>query len=240
MLKRDCNFNKIYMNLLLFQGEEDNDEVSIEQLKDVLAKREGLLENMSMGLNKLMLPEKPRPPQTMSTKFKDWFNQKLSLKHIKQNKQLYGFLVFFTIVNAALWIQRAYYFRNFAWLDGSKPNPFYMLSRANGRTLLFNSTLIVIVVLRYTITKLRDLGLSIILPLDNNIYIHKVIGRVIFLQAWFHTIMHLCNFAINVQPNPVQFVQLTTAYWPDLDSGLKNHGLLDSPICHINNSLIGK
>ena len=57
------------MNLLLFQGEEDNDEVSIEQLKDVLAKREGLLENMSMGLNKLMLPEKPRPPQTMSTKF---------------------------------------------------------------------------------------------------------------------------------------------------------------------------
>ena len=93
---------------------------------------------------------------------------------------------------------------------------------------------------RYTITKLRDLGLSIILPLDNNIYIHKVIGRVIFLQAWFHTIMHLCNFAINVQPNPVQFVQLTTAYWPDLDSGLKNHGLLDSPICHINNSLIGK
>ena len=133
--------------MLLFQG-DDNDEVSIEQLKDVLAKREGLLENMSMGLNKLMLPEKPRPPVTTGTKIKGWLGQKFSWNHMKQNKQLYGFLVFFTIVNAALFIQRAYYFRRFAWFDGSKPNPFYMLSRANGRTLLFNSTLIVIVVLR--------------------------------------------------------------------------------------------
>ena len=92
---------------------------------------------------------------------------------------------------------------------------------------------------RYTITKLRDLGLSIILPLDNNIYIHKVIGRVIFVQAWFHTIMHLCNFAINVQPDPVKFVQLTTEYWPDFDSG-RNHKLLESPLCHANNTLISK
>ena len=132
----------------LFQGDDDNDEVSIEQLKNVLAKREGLLENLSTGLNKLMLPEKAKPPQTMSTKINDWFGKKFSWAHMKQNKQLYGFLAFYIIVNAALFIQRAFYFRNFAWYDGSKPNPFYMLSRANGRTLLFNSTLIVIVVLR--------------------------------------------------------------------------------------------
>ena len=34
-----------------------------------------------------------------------------------------------------------------------------------------------------------------------------------FLQSWFHTIMHLINFAINVQPDPVRFVQLTSKYW---------------------------
>ena len=39
-------------------------------------------------------------------------------------------------------------FRNFANLDGTKPNPFYLFSRANGRTLLFNSTMIIVVVLR--------------------------------------------------------------------------------------------
>ena len=51
---------------------------------------------------------------------------------------------------------------------------FDYFCRANGRVLLFNSTIILVLVLRYTITKLRELGLAFILPLDNNIYIHKV------------------------------------------------------------------
>ena len=38
-------------------------------------------------------------------------------------------------------------------------------------------------------------------------------GYIIFIQSWFHTIMHLINFAINVQPDPVKFVQLTSPYW---------------------------
>ena len=63
-----------------------------------------------------------------------------------------------------------------------------------GRTLLFNSTVILVLVLRYSITKLRELGLAFILPLDNNIYLHKVVGWIIFGQALFHTVMHLCNF----------------------------------------------
>ena len=67
--------------------------------------------------------------------------------------------------------------------------------------------------LRYTITKLRELGLSNVLPLDHNIYLHKVVGYIIFVQSLFHTVMHLINFAVNVQPEPVRFAQLTTTYW---------------------------
>ena len=89
-----------------------------------------------------------------------------------------------------------------------------VLFRANGRCLLFNSMMVLVVVLRYTITSLRNLGLSKILPLDHNIYIHKYIGSIIFVQAWFHTIMHLINFGVNIQPDPVKFVQLNTEYWP--------------------------
>jgi len=64
----------------------------------------------------------------------------------------------------------------------------------SGRTLLFNSSLILLLVHRYTVTKLRELGFSFLLPLDHNIYIHKFIGVLIFVQSWFHTIMHICNF----------------------------------------------
>ena len=90
--------------------------------------------------------------------------------------------------------------------------------------------LILVLVLRYSITKLRDLGLASVLPLDKNIYFHKLVGRLIFVQAWIHATMHLLNFGeesaysvisqldiagLNVSPDPVKFVQLTGPYWGD-------------------------
>ena len=71
-----------------------------------------------------------------------------------------------------------------------------------GRTLLFNSVLILVLVLRYSITMLRDLGMASVLPLDNNIYFHKLVGRLIFVQAWIHTTSHLLNFG---EQSPVIF-----------------------------------
>ena len=68
-----------------------------------------------------------------------------------------------------------------------------------GRVLLFNSMLIAILILRNLITALRELGLTTVLPLDNNIYLHKVVGYLIFVQAWIHSIMHLCNFCESSQ-----------------------------------------
>ena len=70
----------------------------------------------------------------------------------------------------------------------------YMNHLFSGRSLLYLSTLILLLVLRHSITLLRSLGLASILPLDNNIYLHKMVGSLIFFHAWFHTIMHLCNF----------------------------------------------
>jgi hypothetical protein len=161
-----------------------------------------------------------------------------SSNYWRNNRQFLIFLAFILITNMILFITRAYYFRGFSMLSGFTPNPFYMLSRANGETLHivykyvrtciykctfflyytgrclnFNSMIILVLVLRYTITKLRELGLSNVLPLDHNIYLHKTVGYLIFFQSWIHTISHLINFAINVQPEPVRFVQLTTSYW---------------------------
>lgn len=67
-----------------------------------------------------------------------------------------------------------------------------------GRTLLFNSVLVLVLVLRYSITMLRDLGLASLLPLDQNIYFHKLTGRLIFVAAWLHAIAHLINFGAEI------------------------------------------
>ena len=62
-----------------------------------------------------------------------------------------------------------------------------------GKCLHFNSIMIMMLVIRTVITKLRELGFGSILPLDNNIYLHKVCGYLIFVQAWIHASMHLLN-----------------------------------------------
>ena len=59
--------------------------------------------------------------------------------------------------------------------------------------LNLNSILILLWVLRFTITILRRKGFGGYLPLDDNIYLHKICGVVIFLQAIIHGTMHLIN-----------------------------------------------
>ena len=43
--------------------------------------------------------------------------------------------------------------------------------------------------------------------------VHKVNGILIFLQATAHTVAHLCNLVINVQPNPNELVLLHYVSW---------------------------
>ena len=54
------------------------------------------------------------------------------LNKVKKVPQLSLFVCIFFGITIILFITRAIYFRGFAMLDGFKPNPFYMLSRAAG------------------------------------------------------------------------------------------------------------
>merc|ERR1719250_440142 len=181
--------------------------MTLDDFKEQLLRHDGLIQGMGIMINKWLVPPKPAKENGILEKF----SSKLPTRYFSKdywtnNKAFLVFLFFILSINLILFIHRAYYFRNFSMLSGFTPNPFYLLSRANGKTLLFNSILVLLLVLRNTITLLRKFGLGSILPLDNNIYLHKLVGVMIFIQALIHTIMHLCNFAINVQPDPVKFV----------------------------------
>jgi len=195
---------------------EGHDTMTLDDFKEQLQRQEGLVEGLGIMINKWLVPPKSAPEKTICKRLSECLPLRyVSKDYWANNKRFLIFILILFLINGALFIHRAYYFRNFSMLNGLTPNPFYLLSRANGRTLLFNSVLVVILVLRNTITLLRRFGLGTILPLDNNIYLHKLVGVLIFIQASSHAVMHLCNFAINVQPDPVKFVQLTYKYWED-------------------------
>jgi len=201
-------------NVLFMDGCKDGaDHMTLDDFKEQLQRQEGLVKNMGIMITKWLVPpppsenKKPLCERMMESLPKEVFTK----DYWRNNKRLWVMIIF--LINIVIMCQRVYYFSSFAMLSGYIPNFFYLTSRACGKALIFNSVLILVLVLRKSITTLTRFGFSKILPLDNNIYLHKVVGTIIFVQAVCHTIAHLLNFAINIAPNPVRFIQLTYRYW---------------------------
>ena len=190
---------------------EGRDHLTLDDFKEQLHRHEGLNKNLGIMIHKWLVPPKPEKKRSIKEKLKDSLPLHVMTKEYwSENLRLW--ILFIFVANLIIMTERAVYYRNFSMLSGA-PNFFYMISRACGKALLFNCVLVLLLVLRLSITTLRRFGLSKILPLDNHIYIHKVTGITIFVLALVHSICHLFNFAINIQPNPIKFVQMNYDYW---------------------------
>ena len=192
---------------------EDRSFLTLNDFKQQLERHPGLTRNLSIMITNWLVPKEEKT-KSRSEKLTEKLPKQVLTRDFWNNSQNI-WILFIVLANIGIMVQRVYYFRNFSMLSGSIPNIFYLISRACGRALIFNSVLILVLVLRNTITFMRRLGLGAILPLDHNIYVHKVTGTIIFFQALAHSLAHLCNFYINIQPNPVKFVQLNYQYWSD-------------------------
>jgi len=207
--------------------------ITVDDLKDQLQRHEGLLENLTISIGRWLVPPKPSAAKTWYQTFQEKLPHHFTASYWKNNKPFLLTLYLIIGINIILMVQRAYYFKDFAMLNGYTPNPLYMISRAMGRAILFNVVISLIFVLRYLMTFLRNMGLAHKLPLDHSIYFHKVVGWLIFSQAWLHTISHLINFGINIQPNPVKFLQMTAPYWKDYAANWTMMGYNTPPGCDI-------
>ena len=195
---------------------EGNKNMSFEDFKQQLQRQKGLLENMTNMIHNWCVPPKPPMEKSWTQKMKEKLPKKyFTSNYWKTHTFLKFFLLFIIIVNLSLIIPRKYYFRNFAMLNGFTPNPLSMISRASGRALQANIWLLLFFVLRHTLTLIQKVGLGTALPLDHSIFLHKLVGWLVFGYSVLHTICHLLDFAINIQPNPVKFVQLNWRYWSE-------------------------
>ena len=111
---------------------------------------------------------------------------------MRNNLEFISFTILFILVNLGLFVARFYTFWDFKNYDYTR-NWWIIWARASGQCLNFTSMFILIVMLRHSITKLREMGLAVILPLDRHIYFHKITGRLIVVYALIHTVSHLGN-----------------------------------------------
>ncbi|XP_072389152.1 NADPH oxidase 5 isoform X1 [Diabrotica undecimpunctata] len=196
------------LTLAMFEDADSNHRgaITYEALKNQLEKHGGLLENLSISIDRWLVPPKPLKRTPVMKKIINWRPYYLTIPYLKNNYVYLAFLLGFLLVNAALFISRAIQYAGSNW--------YTIFARACGQCLNFNCTFILILMLRQTITFLRTRGYSSVLPLDQHIYFHKLTGVFIFGYSIFHTIMHICNFSIVVVNDPViNEMNFTTTEW---------------------------
>lgn len=158
-------------------------EITYEALKGQLEKHGGLLENISISIDRWLVPAPVEPKK----KVRKPMSNRFSKMYLKNNYVFVGFLAVFIIINLGLFISRAIQYR--------QHNIFTIIARACGQCLNFNCAFVLVLMLRQTLTFLRTRGLGVVLPLDNHIYLHKLTGCCIAGFSLLHTIMHLFNFS---------------------------------------------
>ncbi|XP_049831292.1 NADPH oxidase 5 [Schistocerca gregaria] len=175
---------------------ENRGAITFEALKNQLEKHEGLLENLTISIDRWLVPPKPKaPPKSLTRRLAALVPYQLTRPYMKNNYVYLVFLMFVIILNVALFVSRAIEYRNH--------NTFVIFARACGQCLNFDCMFVLVLMLRHCITFLRTRGFSTILPLDQHIYFHKLVGVLIFIFSVWHTIMHLLNFSLLVVNDPV-------------------------------------
>ncbi|XP_062548461.1 NADPH oxidase 5 [Armigeres subalbatus] len=179
--------------------------ITYEALKNQLEKHGGLLENLSISIDRWLVPL-PQEDSARKKHKKKPLPHQLTAPYIKNNYVFLSFLSVFILVNVGLFVSRAIQYR--------KSNGFVILARACGQCLNFNCAFILVLMLRQSITYLRNRGFTAIFPLDQHIYLHKLTGMLVAAYSLLHTIMHLFNFTTIVVNDPViNAKNFTTAEW---------------------------
>jgi len=187
--------------------------ITFEALKAQLTKHDGLLQNLSISIDRWLVPPKPkRASSDCGRILSKKMPHQMSVPYVRNNFQFLTFSLTFILVNVGLFVSRSVDYWHFKNADGSR-NWCILLARACGQCLNFTSMFLLVLMLRHSITKLREFGLNILLPLDRHIYFHKVTGRLVLVYGVLHTLAHLGN--IGEQLFFLAFAR--TKKWPKFD-----------------------
>ncbi|XP_018347473.1 PREDICTED: NADPH oxidase 5 [Trachymyrmex septentrionalis] len=174
------------LTIALFEeADQDNrGAITFEGLKKQLEKHEGLLENLSISIDRWLVPPQPKlKKKSILDTFLSLRPYQLTKPYIKNNYVFIAFISMFMLINVILFVSRLYKYRNHS--------VYIMFARACGQCLNFDCTFILILMLRQCITFLRTHSFNSLVPLDHHIYLHKMTGILIGIFSILHTLMHL-------------------------------------------------
>ncbi|XP_071789252.1 NADPH oxidase 5-like isoform X1 [Asterias amurensis] len=174
-------------NTLFTSADQDNnDSISFDEFLTALGRYPDLIENFSLGA---------------SAWFKSKHTEKLHegrvgirtklASDIRNNAKRIAIIHVIAIVNIGLFVASAY---RYSLTPDS--NWSFLIARGCGNALNFNCSVVVVFMLRKTLSFLRSTWLYHFLPFDDTIVIHKIVGYTCFILGITHTFGHVGNALI--------------------------------------------
>uniref|UniRef100_A0A8B9HW91 NADPH oxidase, EF-hand calcium binding domain 5 n=1 Tax=Astyanax mexicanus TaxID=7994 RepID=A0A8B9HW91_ASTMX len=172
------------LTLALFESaDKDNSgSITFEELKAELETFPEVMENLTISAANWLKPpdldQKKRPtPRYLTRTY--WHN----------NSRKLLFLCLYSVLNLLLFIMNM--------MQYAYGGPWLMLAKGCGICLNLNCTFIMVLMLRRCLTWLRATWIVRILPLDQNILLHQMVGYAIVIFTVAHTMAHVMNFSMS-------------------------------------------
>ncbi|XP_046849727.1 NADPH oxidase 5-like [Xenia sp. Carnegie-2017] len=169
--------------------------IGLEEFKNFLLKYPGVAENLSVSVGHLLQP----PPKKAKKPVSKLFPKHLRWSYIHQNPSKVITVLFYILFNAALFIWVA--------LERHNEGVWSIIARTHGMCLNFNSVLILMLMLKSSLTWLRSTWIGKYLPIDQHILYHKAVATIILVLSILHCAGHVGRYATMkpTYPNDTHF-----------------------------------
>uniref|UniRef100_A0ACB8E514 Uncharacterized protein n=1 Tax=Sphaerodactylus townsendi TaxID=933632 RepID=A0ACB8E514_9SAUR len=157
---------------------DNSGSITFEELRRELECFPEVMENLTISAASWLKP--PRVPR------KGGRPRYLSAAYWQNNSSSLAFLGSYGCVNILLFTLAA--------LRHAGSGAWMMLAKGCGQSLNFNCTFIVVLMLRRCLTWLRATWAAGVLPLDQSVTLHQLVGYVVVALATIHTGAHVVNF----------------------------------------------
>ncbi|EHH27438.1 NADPH oxidase 5 [Macaca mulatta] len=192
------------LTLALFESADTdgNGAITFEELRDELQRFPGVMENLTISAASWLMAPAPHPrphrPRQLTRAY--WHNHRSQLFCLAAYAGLHVLL--------------------FALAAGAHRHlgASVMVAKGCGQCLNFDCSFIAVLMLRRCLTWLRATWLAQVLPLDQNIQFHQLMGYVVVGLSLVHTVAHIVNFALQAQAeaSPFQFWELLLTTRPGI------------------------
>ncbi|XP_070178601.1 NADPH oxidase 5-like isoform X2 [Littorina saxatilis] len=155
--------------------------ITFEELKCQLEKHPGVMQNLTISAARWLMPPKknkrvPSPPRYLT-----W-------TYLVNNRVKVIFTILYFLLNCGFFALNSWLYRASNW--------YIIIARGAGMCLDFNCAFVIVLMLRKSLTFLRNTPLVKVLPFDQHVMFHKLAGYYIVLFTLVHTAAHLGNAAV--------------------------------------------